>query len=397
MAKFQVKLHTRNILIITNERNNMAHKDLKRYVYAHIHTEHFIHNLKLIRQYVPLHTHLMLVLKADAYGHGALTLGKLALAHGIYQVGVATFDEAMELRMHLPQAKILILGYTPPSVIHEAIKHDIELCVYDKAMAKALNQSAKAQNKQAFIHIKLDTGMNRIGYQCDTKSMQEIQEIAKLSHIHIRGIFTHFASADCDLGYLHMQYERFCSFIALLPKCHDTLLHCANSASILNAKQTHLDMVRLGIIAYGLKPAFTMDMQGLTLKAVMSFKAHIVHIKEICPNERVSYGGTFITHKKTKIATLPVGYADGYMRLLSNKAEVLIHGKRAKVVGNICMDQCMVDVSDIENVRVGDCAVLFGYDDLGNELSVDELAKHIGTINYELVCAVSKRVARVYV
>ncbi|MDY5822888.1 MAG: alanine racemase [Helicobacter sp.] len=375
----------------------MAHKDLKRYVYANIHTDHFLHNLKLIREYVPQRTHLMLVLKADAYGHGALKLGKLALTHGIYQLGVATFDEAMELREHLTQAKILVLGYTPPSVVDEAIKHDIELCVYDIDMARELNKSAKRQNKQAKIHIKLDTGMNRIGYQCDSKSLNEIHEIAKLSNVFIRGIFTHFASADCDLGYLNLQYERFCAFVSLLPKHEDTLLHCANSASIMNASKTHLDMVRLGIIAYGLKPSFAVDMQGLELKPVMSFRAHIVHIKEVDANECVSYGGTFITHKKTKIATLPVGYADGYMRLLSNKAEVLIRGKRARVIGNICMDQCMVDVSDIEEVKVGDCAVLFGYDDFGNILSVDELAAHIGTINYELICAVSKRVARVYV
>lgn len=375
----------------------MAHKELKRYVYANIHTDHFIHNLNLMRQYVPLNKHIMLVLKADAYGHGALTLGKIALENGIYQVGVATFDEAMELHMHLPQAKILILGYTPPSVIDEAIKNDIELCVYDIAMAKELNQSAKIQNKQASIHIKLDTGMNRIGYQCNKKSLNEIHEIAKLSHINIRGIFTHFASADSDLEYLNMQYKLFNSFVAKLPKNANTLLHCANSASIINASETHLDMVRLGIIAYGLKPDFNMNMQGLDIKPVMSFKAHIVHIKEIDKNERVSYGGTFITHKKTKIATLPVGYADGYMRLLSNKAEVLVRGKRAKVVGNICMDQCMIDVSDIDDVKIGDCAVLFGYDDVGNILSVDELARHIGTISYELVCAISKRVARVYI
>lgn len=379
------------------ESKEMLHKDLRRYVYANIHTEHFLHNLKLIREYVPKHTHLMLVLKADAYGHGALKLGKLALENGIYQVGVATFDEAMELRVHLTQARILVLGYTPPSVINEAIKHDIELCVYDIEMARELNKSAKLQNKQAKIHIKLDTGMNRIGYKCNSKSLNEIHEIAKLSNVFIRGIFTHFASADCDLEYLNMQYKRFCDFVSLLPKNNNTLLHCANSAGVMNASKTHLDMVRIGIIAYGLNPSFATDMQGLMLKPVMSFKAHIVHIKEIDANERVSYGGTFITHKKTKIATLPVGYADGYMRLLSNKAEVLIRGKRAKIIGNICMDQCMVDVSDIEEVRVGDCAVLFGYDELNNILSVDELATHIGTINYELICAVSKRVARVYI
>lgn len=374
----------------------MKHKELRRYVYAHIHTDHFIHNLRLIRQYIPKNTRLMLVLKADAYGHGALMLGKIALENGIYQVGVATFDEAMELKAYLPQAKILVLGYTPTSVIDEAIRHDIELCVYDIAMAKALNQSAKVQNKQALIHIKLDTGMNRIGYQCNAKSMKEIHEIAELSYINIRGIFTHFASADSDLDYLRMQYESFLSFVSLLPKNPNTLLHCANSASIMNERKTHLDMVRFGIIAYGLKPSFNMDMSGMNLKAVMSFKAHIVHIKEIGENERISYGGTFITRKKTKIATLPVGYADGYMRLLSNKADVLVRGKRARIVGNICMDQCMIDVSDIVDVQIGDCAVLFGYDELGNELSVDELARHIGTINYEIVCAVSKRVARVY-
>ncbi|RDU61268.1 alanine racemase [Helicobacter sp. MIT 14-3879] len=373
--------------------------NLTREVWAEINLSYFAHNLSIIKQRLRHNVHLLVVLKADAYGHGALELGKVALQQGAYQFGVATFEEAMELREAFRKARILIFGYSSPSLAKEIIQHNIEVCVYNKNMAHSLSEAAKTLNKTALIHIKLDTGMHRIGYQYNQKSIQEIQAISMLPHIKIQGIFTHFATADCkDLSYLNTQYINYQQFFDSLSIDKSSVLkHCANSAAIISAPQTHEDMVRLGIIGYGLKPSLEIDMQNLPLKAVMNLKTKIVHIKTLEKGQSISYGRTFSTTKRTKIATLPLGYADGYMRLLSNKAEVLIHGKRAKVVGNICMDQCMIDVSEIENVKVGDSVLLFGYDDLGNELSIDELAQHIGTINYELVCAVSKRVPRVYV
>lgn len=363
-------------------------------VWTEINLKHFSHNLSLIKQKLNPKTQILLALKADAYGHGALELAKVALKHNVSYFGVARFEEAMELRQKFKKVKILILGYTPSFYVKEAIKEDIELCVYDLAMAKAFSQMACKQNKKALIHIKLDTGMNRIGYQYNQKNLEEIKKIQNLKYVKVQGIFTHFATADNKDLYFEKQFKDFKNFLSSIKVPKSTLLHCANSAAIFNAKKTHLDMVRLGIAAYGLKPS--LQMGDLALKAVMSFKAMIVQIKELNKGESVSYGRTFIASKKMKIATLCVGYADGYMRALSNKAEVLIKGKRAKVVGNICMDQCMVDISKIENVKVGDSALLFGYDENNNELSVDELAKHLGTINYELTCAVSKRVKRIY-
>ncbi|RDU72396.1 alanine racemase [Helicobacter aurati] len=375
----------------------MPYQNLKRQVLAEINLNHFIHNLTLVKQRLNPQTQIMLVLKADAYGHGALQLAKVALEQGINYFAVATFEEAMRLREQYQEARILILGYTLPSHALEAIKYHIEMCVYDIHTAKAFSKIASIHNMQALLHIKLDTGMGRLGYQLNEQNLQEIQEIFHLPHLRIQGIFTHFATADCaDSDYLIKQYTDFQSFLALLPNLSNVLLHCANSASIFHARQTHMDIVRLGIIAYGLQPSFQMNMRDINLKAVMSFKANIVHIKEIDKYQSVSYGRTFVATKRTTIATLPVGYADGYMRLLSNKAEVLIHGKRAPIVGNICMDHCMVDISEIDNVKVGDCVLLFGYDEYHNELNVDELAARINTINYELVCAVSKRVPRVY-
>lgn len=368
---------------------------LTREVWAEINLRAFAHNLRRIRNLAPK-AQMMLVLKADGYGHGALALGECALGLGISYFAVATFDEAMELRGAFKESSIFILGSTPLCNATKIVKHDIEVCVYNKNLAEALSKEAQKQNKKAVIHIKLETGMNRIGYSYNPQSLEEIHYIARLPHIHIKALFTHFATADCaDSRYLHTQEQRFLDFVHAIDT--KVLWHCANSAAIINAPQSHYDIIRPGIMSYGLKPACDMDMQGLDLKPVMSLKAKIVHIKEIQPNQSVGYNQNFIAPKTLKIATLPIGYADGYMRLLSNKAEVLIHGHRARVVGNICMDSCMVDVSAITQAQIGDTAVLFGTDEHGGELSVDELAQHVGSINYEMVCAISRRVPRVYV
>ncbi len=372
---------------------------IKRDVVAEINLNNFEHNLDLIRHNIPAKTLMLAVLKADAYGHGALKLAEVLLKKGVEYLGVATLDEALELRARFLNARILILGYIPYSAIGQALDNDIALCVYQYEFAQALNKEASKRGKKAHIHIKLDTGMGRIGFECNTKNIQEILSIAALSFVQVDAIFTHFATADEeDKSYLHQQYKTYSNFIYELHQkgMSNFLKHCANSASIISHPYSCCDMVRAGIVLYGLKPSQNMDMKHFDFKSIMTLKTKIVHLKTLSQGQSVSYGRKYIADKKCIIATLPIGYADGYMRLLSHKAQVLIRQQRANIVGNICMDYCMVDVSHIHDVQLYDDVVLFGYDDFGNELSVDELATHIGTINYEIVCAISKRVLRVY-
>lgn len=375
----------------------MLHKHLNRYCYAEINLNNYAYNINLIKSILPKEHKILCVIKANAYGHGANEIAKVALENGIYQLGVATISEAMNIRKLYPNAKILILGYTPPALLKTAIKHDIELCVYHKDIALRISNIATKLNKIARIHIKLDTGMGRIGYLCNNQSLEEIVAISKLSSIKIAGIFTHFSSADeLDSTYTQKQFTTYQNFINKLEQkgISGFIKHCSNSAGIFSYKKAILDMSRLGIITYGIKP---MKEFSLDLKPVMSLKARIVHIKSLPKDSAISYGRKFITKEPSIIATLPIGYADGYMRLLSNKAEVLLKGQRAKVVGNICMDQCCIDISHIKDVKIGDEVILFGSDEFGNEISTDELAKHIGTISYEIICAISSRVPRIYI
>ncbi|RDU65102.1 alanine racemase [Helicobacter sp. MIT 14-3879] len=376
----------------------MSYNKLKRYCWAEINIANFTNNLHIIKNKLNKNTKILCVVKANGYGHGAIKLAKAALDFGVYQLGVATLEEAMELRENYKNARILILGYTPPNLAKEVIKNDIELCVYHKEVAIELSKEAKKQNKVANIHIKLDTGMGRIGYTWNKKNLDEILYITKLDSINIKGVFTHFSSADeLNCQYTKKQYKIYNKFIEFLNnnRVNNFIKHCSNSAGIITYPNAIEDMARIGIIAYGLKPSLDINIEGL--KAVMSLKAKIVHIKTLPKNCSISYGRTYTTNKKAKIATLPLGYADGYMRLLSNKAEVLVKSKRAKVVGNICMDQCTIDISNIDNVKIDDEVTLFGYDKFNNELSVDELAKHVGSINYEIICAISNRVPRIYI
>lgn len=366
--------------------------------FAEINLAHYAHNLAQIRAYLPQSAKIMAVIKANAYGHGIVEIAKKAIECGIYALGVARIDEAIIARKAVPHAKIVVLGYTPQSALDCAIANDIEICVFHREIAESISQKARAQGKVAQIHIKLDTGMGRIGFLCDEanadSAISEIVAISKLENIAISGIFTHFSSADeVDLGYTQMQMERYISVIRGLKArgISGFIRHCANSAGIFNHPQSAFDMVRVGIISF-----CGNEFASLDLKPVMSFKVRVVHIKTLPKGSAVSYGRTFITQKPTKIATISAGYADGYSRLLSNKAEVLIAGKRAKVVGNVCMDQLCVDISGIEGVKIGDEVVLFGIDEWGNEISANELAQKIGTINYEILCAVSNRVPRIY-
>ena len=357
-------------------------------------------NMREIRRIVDNKAEVTAVIKANAYGHGSCILAPILAKNGANRFAVAELDEAIELRQHGITEPILVLGTVLPDQVKEVVLYGIDIAVFNYDIAKAFSDEAVRQHRIIRLHIKIDSGMGRIGYQPNVESIEEIVRISKLPNVVMEGIFTHFATADCiDKTYTKIQYNRFkyvCDELAKKGvKIHTH--HCANSATIIDLPQYHWDMVRAGIILYGLAPSDEVDISKTALKPAMSLKCRIMYIKKIKAGDSISYGRKFIADKECTIATLPIGYADGYTRMLSNKnTQVLINGKRANIVGNICMDQCMVDITNIPDVKVGDEVVLFGTQ--GNEeILADELADKLGTINYEIVCMMARRLPRVYV
>lgn len=375
--------------------------DLKkiRAAWAEVDLDALAHNMREVRRLAQKGALVTAVIKADGYGHGAKKIAQTLLDNGADRFAVAVLDEGIELRRAGFTVPILILGYTDKERAEEIISNDIEQAVYSWDLAEGLSKEAVKQGKTAKIHIKVDTGMGRIGLQPNYDSVQLIKKISQLPNIAIEGIFTHFAVADAvDKAYTEGQYEKFSWICRELEKenVKINVRHCGNSATIIDLPDMHMNMVRAGIILYGLKPSGEVKLDRMELKQVMSLKVKITHVKEIEAGQSVSYGRKFIAEKKSRIASLPIGYADGYTRMLSGKAEALVKGRRVPVVGRICMDQCMIDVTDIEDVKVGDEVVLFGKQ--GNEfIHIDELAEKLDTINYEIVCMIGKRVPRVYV
>lgn len=375
--------------------------DLKkiRAAWAEVNLDNLAHNMREVRRLAGKQSMVTAVIKADGYGHGAVKIAQTLLDNGADRFAVAVLDEAIELRNAGFKTPILILGYTQPERAEETVRFDLEQAVYSIEAAEALSKEAEVQGKIAQLHIKIDTGMGRIGLQANEEAIDIISRIHGLPNINIKGIFTHFAVADeTDKSYTEKQFKKFKWICDRLEEkdIKIEIKHCGNSATIIDLPDMHLNMVRAGIVLYGLAPSKDVQLEKLTLKEVMSLKVRITHIKEIEAGESVSYGRKFIANEKVKIASLPIGYADGYTRLLSGKAEALVNGKRVPVVGRICMDQCMIDVTDIENVRVGDEVVLFGGQKDGF-ISIDEIAEKLGTINYEVVCMIARRVPRVYV
>jgi len=355
-------------------------------------------NMREIRRIVSSDTLVTAVVKADAYGTGAAVVSKELLDNGADRLAVAVLDEAVELRQSGITAKILVLGPTSGSRAEELINFGIDAPIFHYEDAVAFSDEAVRQNKPVSLHIAIDSGMGRIGYKPTEESIQEIIKISKLPNIILEGIFTHFASADTkDKSFTRKQYKKFKSVCNRLQEEQVSIRirHCCNSAAILDLPEYHDQMVRVGIIMYGLAPSSEVDITRFNLKKVISLKCRIDHIKTIEKGDSVSYGRKFIAAGPTRIASLPIGYADGYTRMLSNKTDVLVHGKRAKQVGSICMDQCMIDVTNIPNVKIGDEVVLFGKQE-GAELPVEELANTVGTINYEIICMLARRVPRVY-
>lgn len=354
-------------------------------------------NVSNIRKITNENAMIMAVVKADAYGHGAVNVAKSLLAHGVDRLAVSELDEAIELRRAGIDAEILILGASFDEECDQLVKYNITPAVFTKSFAEKLSEAAKKQGKTAKLHIKLDTGMSRIGFLAgvdDEKTTDEIIEISKLPNIFVEGIFSHFATSDeKDRSYTDLQFERFMKVCDMLKNkgLDIPIRHIANSAAIMMYPETHLEMVRAGIILYGFYPSEDVDKAKLSLRRVLTLKSRITHIKEI-ENRGVSYGKTYIADKKTKVATVPVGYADGYTRMLNNNAKIIANGNAVKVIGRICMDQCMIDVTNVHNISTGDEVIIFGED----IVTADDLAKSLGTINYEIVCMLSRRIPRVY-
>ena len=351
-------------------------------------------NYRAIRKRIPEPTRLCAVVKANGYGHGAVEVAKIALSEGATYLGVATPGEAAELREAGFDVPILVLGLIGPESAASIVSNDIVQTVATEALAKCLNDEAERQGKTVKVHLKVETGMGRIGvYPEDAPALAKA--IEELPHVELEGIFAHFSVADSDLDFTKGQIEKFrtaCEAVAAVTK-RRLLRHIAESEAILHLLDiSAFDMARAGIIQYGLKPGETVP-DDIKLHQAMRLKAKIVFIKEMDVGESVGYGRTFIAKRKSRIATLPLGYADGYIRAYGKQGSVEVRGKRAPIAGRICMDQTMIDITDIEGVEIGDEVTLFGTE----TLPTDEAAKWLDTINYEIVCLVSGRVPRVYV
>jgi alanine racemase len=367
---------------------------LSRPVWAEIDLEAVVHNFAQVKQ--KTEAKVMAIVKANAYGHGAIPVARALVANGADRLGVAILTEALELRASGIEVPIMIIGYTPESHASQVVENNIIQTVFTVEQAEALAAAAKKLGKNAVVHLKIDTGMSRIGFRWD--SPEEVQPIFGLDGLIVEGVFTHFAVADMqNKQFTHEQLNRFKQCVDVIESKHGRIpiKHAANSAAIIDLPETYLDMVRPGIMLYGLAPSDEVDLSDIELKPAMTLKTQISMLKSLSAGTTVSYGRNYKADKIITVATLPLGYADGYSRLLSNKAEVLIKGQRARIIGRVCMDQCMVDVTHIPELSVGDEVILFGTD--GNDsIRVDELADILGTINYEIVCMVSSRVPRVY-
>lgn len=367
-------------------------------VWAEVDLDKLAHNMREIRR-ITKSEKIIAVVKADAYGHGAVDVAPVLLENGANSLAVAMLSEAMELRRSGIECQIMILGFTPPELIDNLLKYDIEQTVFSYEFAKKLSKMAKHENKTAKIHIALDTGMGRIGFLPNDESVQEVYKISKLPNIVIEGLFCHFSTADeKDKTYTYTQVEKYDDFYEKLKmkKVYINTRHIANSAAIIDLPEIHYEAVRPGIIIYGYYPSDEVNKKKIDLLPVMTLKTNVVHIKTLPPGEYVGYGREYKTDKESVIATLPIGYADGYTRLLFQKAKVIIKGKFAPVIGKICMDQCMIDITDVSGVKVGDEVILIGEDE-NNKFNADIVGELIGTISYEVVCMIGKRVPRVYI
>ena len=367
-------------------------------VYATVNLDAVASNMKSMRKNLPASTLIMGSVKADGYGHGSVPIAKTIEPY-VFGYAVATIDEGIILRRHGINKTILILGVTHESQYEELLRYDIRTAMFQYEKAKKLSDLAVKQGKKAVVHLALDTGMSRIGMKADREHAKEAASIAALEGIEVEGLFTHFARADeTDKSAYEEQYRRYKEFLGYLKELgvKIPIRHCSNSAGIVESLESnHMDMVRAGIAIYGMYPSDEVDHNSVKLTPAMEIKSCITYIKEIEAGTAVSYGGTFVADHTMKVATIPVGYGDGYVRSLSGKGDVLIHGKRAAILGRICMDQFMVDVTDIPDVQEDDEVTLLGSD--GAEcITMEELAEKSGGFHYEMICDIGKRIPRVY-
>lgn len=365
-----------------------------RAVWAQVDLSAVAHNVREVKGKIKGGAKLCAVIKADAYGHGALAVAKTAVQAGAAYLAVAILNEALELRNAGFKEPVLILGFTPADQSFLVVDRGITQTVFSFEAAKALSDAAVVQNKVAKVHLKIDTGMGRIGILPEEAGALA-ERIAALPNLALEGMFSHFSMADSlDKKYARAQLERFKRAIAEVEKrgIHVEIKHMANSAAIMELPESHFDMVRAGVVLYGLWPSDEVK-RSADLRPAMQLKAKVAYVKRVPPRQSISYGCAFVTERDSVIATIPIGYADGFTRMLTGKAKVEIGGCRVPIVGRICMDQCMADVTDAGEVNAGDEVVVFG----SEKVPVDEVAALLGTINYEIICMVSNRIPRVYV
>ena len=368
-------------------------------VRADIDLDAVLYNMESMHKKLKPGTKIAAVVKADGYGHGAVEISRvLENLPYLWGYAVATSNEAMQLVEAGRKKPIIILGLSFPEQFEEIVENDLRPAVCTYETAQALSDIAAEKNKVCRIHIKVDTGMSRIGFQVTPESADTVARISKLPNIMIEGIFTHFARADeSSKAPAYEQFKQFEKMIAMVEEkgVQIPLKHCSNSAGIVEIPECNMDMVRAGITLYGLWPSEEVDKTKISLKPVMSLRSRVAYVKELLPGRQISYGGTFTVKKKMTVATVPVGYGDGYARGLSNKGWVLIKGQKAPICGRVCMDQCMVDVTDIPGVKTGDTVTLLGKD-ADEEITMEQLGELSGRFNYEFACLITPRVPRIY-
>ncbi len=364
--------------------------------WAEVDLDALAQNIREVRRLTPKDSMILAAVKADAYGHGAVTSSKVFLEDGADRLGVARLAEAVELRDAGIEAPILNLGYTPEDQYETLIEGDVAATIYTLHQAQALDEAAAKLGAKAVAHIKIDTGMNRLGFQPNDDTLRAITKISSLPHIELEGIFTHFAVSDItDKTYTRKQFELFMWVLGELRArgVEPPIRHVSNSAAIIDLPEYALDMVRPGIMLYGYEPSNEVDLNRVSLKPAMALKARLSNVKVVSEGVGISYGLTYTTKRPSIIGTIPIGYADGYRRALSNRGWVDYQGDRAPIVGRVCMDQCMIDLTDIGEAEIGDEVTLFGG---GCSPSVEETARMLDTIPHEVTCAVARRVPRVY-
>ena len=366
------------------------------HAWAEVNLSHIRDNYKLIRNKVGDKVKILAVVKAEAYGHGMVPVSKLLVENNVDYLGVARIGEAAQLRKAGISCPILLFGSLPPKQIDSAISYRITPTVYTLELARAINKTAERKNVRVKVHLKIDTGMGRVGVWHE-QALELTRAIYKLANIELEGIYTHFPSADeQEKDFTHRQIADFKSLIKSLEKEGFVIpcKHAANSAGILDIESSYFNLVRPGLMLYGIYPSRHVSRE-LVLKPALSLKTTVVHLKNTPAGRSISYGRKYVTGTSTVIAVLPLGYGDGYSHLLSNKSSVLIKGRRSPVAGRICMDQMMVDVGKIKDVKVGDEVVLIGPQG-GREIKVEEIAEACGTISYQVLCWISRGVPRLY-